>query len=378
MAELIALGVSKVGIAIGLGIGPSVIASDLAKLNMRAKPRERNPHYADYFSRAFTRYAELHEHRPRVPSSVSLYVALGKIIREEYACEFIRGVLTAERFLEAWESAVPEHERYRVFLNVLFGKNVEQNPLTHEEAQDIWEAFVTSVGKGEKPSPESYEALTEELRHTALSRTIEDRELFFGNLVRPLVETILNKLPHREVRIVRKHFGLYGDTPRTLHQIGQSEKTGPISVASLKKIEARLLRSLREAPYGEMLRPLVETRQELVAGHIRRVVSLHHVLQGATPARVDPRLLDSVRVLDLSAIVERTLRRLLSVSYVADLVQYTEADLAQTQGMGPKGVAEIQEKLKERGLSLGVLFTPEVRATLKQILYGHIPRLSAE
>ena len=75
------------------------------------------------------------------------------------------------------------------------------------------------------------------------------------NLLREQIETVLQKLPERERRIIQLRYGLYDGHYRTLEEVGREFG---ITRERIRQIEARVLRKLRHPHYGRGLRGYLE------------------------------------------------------------------------------------------------------------------------
>ena len=66
-----------------------------------------------------------------------------------------------------------------------------------------------------------------------------------------ILERILSDLLPREAQILRLRFGLEGDTPQTLEQVG---KALGLSRERIRQIERQALRQLRQPQFAHQLR----------------------------------------------------------------------------------------------------------------------------
>jgi RNA polymerase primary sigma factor len=74
-------------------------------------------------------------------------------------------------------------------------------------------------------------------------------------ILREQIETVLEKLPERERRIIELRYGLYDGRYRTLEEVGREFG---ITRERIRQIEARVLRKLRHPHYGRGLRGYLE------------------------------------------------------------------------------------------------------------------------
>jgi RNA polymerase primary sigma factor len=70
-------------------------------------------------------------------------------------------------------------------------------------------------------------------------------------ILREQIDTVLQKLPERERRIIQLRYGLYDGQYRTLEEVGREFG---ITRERIRQIEARVLRKLRHPHYGRSLR----------------------------------------------------------------------------------------------------------------------------
>jgi RNA polymerase primary sigma factor len=75
------------------------------------------------------------------------------------------------------------------------------------------------------------------------------------HILREQIETVLQKLPERERRIIQLRYGLYDGHYRTLEEVGREFG---ITRERIRQIEARVLRKLRHPHYGRGLRGYLE------------------------------------------------------------------------------------------------------------------------
>jgi RNA polymerase primary sigma factor len=75
------------------------------------------------------------------------------------------------------------------------------------------------------------------------------------HILREQIDTVLQKLPERERRIIQLRYGLYDGHYRTLEEVGREFG---ITRERIRQIEARVLRKLRHPYYGRGLRGYLE------------------------------------------------------------------------------------------------------------------------
>lgn len=352
LLELYGLGINQAWYCRYTGHNPITIRKDLESEGIR---REEAPDKEVIFGNVLRRYAVL--------------MVGGGDADVIKALEAWLDVENIHRYLEGMEAAMsrlatipypPGMEGEARLLEAVFDPESYMTGLGKVSLFEdpFWKRYLAGISSGRIAVPSSREALDASLAEEYLANRWKHIRPRWPGDARERINRVMETLTPREQYTLKHRFGLEGNQPKKLEEVGALEG---LTRERVRQIEAKALRLLRHPVRSKELKslyyiPAPEAPPPLI-GSGKESNGEGEV---ATLAK-------SVDELELSV---RSANSLINakVEYVYELVQKTEVELLKTKNFGRKSLKEIKEILEQLGLTLGMKLEPEV---ISQVL-SHI------